>query len=319
MGFASPAILIGLLAIPVLVVLYLGHHQRGREAAEGFAARALAPSVTPRRPGWRRHAPMLAVLLALTVLVVAAARPRVTVAVPAKQASIVLATDVSGSMLAADVRPTRLAAARRAALRFVDRVPRKVEIGVVAFNQVPRVLEPPTRDRAAVVDALKRMSSSGATATGRAIETSTRLVRSGRDDTATPPPAAIVLLSDGTSTKGVDPVQAARAAGRRHVPVYTVALGTSRGTIEVRRAHGGTVTRAVPPDPRSLSRIADVSGGRAYTAAGASRLSDVYDGLGSRLGRRKEQRELTAGFAGGALALLALGAASSLRWFGRLI
>src|SRR4051794_31009968 len=103
MGFASPAVLIGLLAIPVLVVLYLGHHQRRREAAEAFAAPALERSVTPRRPGWRRHAPMLAVLLALTALVVAAARPRVTVAVPAKQESIVLATDVSGSMLAADV------------------------------------------------------------------------------------------------------------------------------------------------------------------------------------------------------------------------
>jgi Ca-activated chloride channel family protein len=128
-----------------------------------------------------------------------------------------------------------------------------------------------------------------------------------------------VLLSDGASTRGVPAVDVARDAARRKIPIYTVALGTPSGTITVPRKGGGTETRPVPPDPQSLAAIAQASGGRAATAATAGTLSDVYKKLGSQLGRRKVPREITAGFAGGALALLALGSALSLRWFGRLI
>jgi Ca-activated chloride channel family protein len=135
------------------------------------------------------------------------------------------------------------------------------------------------------------------------------------------PPSAIVLLSDGVSTKGVDPRQAAAAAGRLKIPIYTVALGTPGGTITVPRTDGGagTITRHVPPDPASLQAIAQASGGRAYSAANADDLSTVYQRLGSQLGRKQVPREITAGFAGAGLALLALGSALSLRWFGRLI
>lgn len=319
MTFTNPAVLLALLAVPVLVALYVTAQRRGRRAAEAFAAPAFTPSVAPSRPGWRRHAPMLVVLVAIAALIVAAARPRTSVAVPAEQASIVLATDISGSMLSTDVAPSRLVAAQKAAESFVAQVPKRVKIGVIAFNQVPRVLEAPTTDRPAVTNALESMRVSGSTATGEAIQTATRLLRSGSAATASPPPAAIVLLSDGVSVKGIDPVQAAQAAGKLRVPIYTVTLGTAGGTITVTNPDGSTQVKPVPPDPATLQRIAQVSGGKAYTAADSGHLSQVYQDLGSRLGRRTEQRELTSGFAGGALVLLLIAGASSLRWFGRLI
>jgi Ca-activated chloride channel family protein len=319
-SFAAPLVLLGLLVLPLAGLWYLRVQRDRRRAAEAFAAPQLLDSVAPLRPGARRHAPMLVFALALAVLIVGAARPRTTVAVPVERASIMLVTDVSGSMQARDIAPNRLVAARRAAQRFADGVPGKVNVGVMAFNQVPRVLQSPTRDRAAIRDALDRMSSSGGTATGEAIRAAVRVLGTAAGTGSTRPPAAIVLLSDGASTRGVDPVAAARAAGRLHIPVYTVALGTPGGTITIPRPGGsGTETRPDPPDPRSLAQIATASGGRSYTAADANRLSAVYDRLGSQLGHKKEQRELTSGFAGGAVVLLLAGAALSLRWLGRLI
>jgi Ca-activated chloride channel family protein len=262
---------------------------------------------------------MLAFALALAILVVAAARPETTVAVPINRAAIMLVNDVSGSMQATDVAPSRLVAARNAAKRFARRVPARVNVGVMAFNEKPQVLQSPTTDRAAVEAALDRLKVSGSTATGEAIQQATTVLRRVPGEGGRRPPAAIVLISDGSSTRGIDPVGAAQAAGRLHIPVYTVALGTPQGTITVPRANGGTATRSVPPDPQSLAQIARASGGRAYAAADADRLSRVYERLGSQLGRKNAKREVTAGFAGGGLALLLLGAAMSLHWFGRLI
>jgi len=318
-SFAAPLVLLALAAVPALVALYASHQRGRRRAAAAFVEPRLVASVAPHRPGWRRHAPMLVFLLALAALVVAAARPQRTVAVAVERASIMLATDVSGSMLATDVAPSRLVAARQAAKRFVAGVPRKFNVGVLAFNQTPTVLQTPTTDRAATAVALDRLSSSGGTATGQAIQVATGVLSRPGPDRGARPPAAIVLLSDGASTKGIDPVAAARRAGRLKIPVYTVALGTTRGTITVPGPGGMTQTRAVPPDPRSLAAVARASGGQAYSAADARRLSRVYERLGSQLGHKQVKRQLTAGVAGGALALLMLGSALSLRWFGRLI
>jgi Ca-activated chloride channel family protein len=322
-SFAAPLVLLALLAIPALVAWYaVLQRDRGRAAA-AFAAPALAPSVAPRRPRWRRHAPLLAFVLAVAILVVAAARPQRTVAVPVEQAQILLATDVSGSMLATDVAPTRLVAARRAAQKFVDDTPKRVKVGVMAFNQIPQVLQSPTTDRDDLSFALSRLRSSGGTATGEAITTATRVLAHAPAIDGKKPPSAIVLLSDGASTKGVDPVAAAQAARRLKIPIYTVALGTPGGTITVPRTPSnpaaGTVTKPVPPDEASLRRVAQASGGRSYSAATSTDLSAVYERLGSQLTRKKEPREITAGFAGAGLALLFLGSALSLRWFGRLI
>jgi Ca-activated chloride channel family protein len=320
-SFAAPLVLIALAAIPVLIALYGGVQRDRRRAATAFAAPALAASVTPRRPGWRRHAPMLVVLIAIAVLVLAAAKPQRSIAVPVERASIMLVTDVSGSMQATDVRPTRLEAARAAARRFVRAVPKGVNVGVMALSSKPRVLASPTRDRDAVNAALDQLTPRGGTGTGEAIQAATRILNHAPGVGGKRPPAAIVLISDGSSTGSIDPVAAAQAARKLHIPIYTVALGTAQGTITVPRpgGAGGTETRKVPPDPQSLSEIAKASGGKTYTAADASKLKDVYERLGSLLGTKKEKREITAGFAGGGLALLLLGAAMSLRWFGRLI
>jgi Ca-activated chloride channel family protein len=320
-SFAAPFVLVLLAAIPVLVALYGAHQRDRRRAAAAFAAPALSASVVPHRPRWRSHAPMLAFLLALAILIVAAARPQKTIAVPVERASIMLVTDVSGSMQATDVRPTRLSAARAAAKRFVAKVPKTVNVGVMALSSKPRVLASPTRDRPAIGAALDQLTARGGTGTGEAIQAATKILRRAPGVRGKRPPAAIVLISDGSSTGKVDPVAAAQAARKLRIPIYTVALGTRKGTITVPRPgdQGGTETRPVPPDPQSLAEVARASGGKAFTAADAGKLTDVYKNLGSLLGTKPAKREITAGFAGGGLALLLLGAAMSLRWFGRLI
>jgi Ca-activated chloride channel homolog len=222
-------------------------------------------------------------------------------------------------MTATDIQPSRLVAAKRAARRFVDEVPDRLNVGLVAFNSTPRVLQSPTRDRVVVKAAIDSMESSGGTATGEAIATATSALRRTAGPGERPPPAAILLLSDGKSTSGRDAAAAARAAARLKVPVYTVVLGTDQGTITVPRDGGGTATRPVPPDAESLAEIARVSGGKAYTAQTASGLKDIYESLGSQLGHENQKREITSAVTGGGLVLMLVGVAMSLRWFGRLI
>jgi len=318
-SFAAPLVLLGLALLPVLAIAYGRHQQVRARAAAAFSAPHLAASVTPTRPGWRRHVPMVAFALALALILVAAARPQTTVAVPVEHASILLMTDVSGSMEAQDVKPSRLVAARRAATTFVDGVPKQVNVGVMAFNQAATILQSPTTDRVAVKAALQRLRSSGGTATGEALRAAIRILTTTPGADGKRPPAAIVLLSDGKSTSGVTPLGAAQEAGRQHIPVYTVALGTATGTITVPRTGGGTETRQVPPDPAALRQIAAASGGQAYQAADAQRLRQVYERLGSQLGRKNEPRQISSLFAAAALALLLAGATLTLRWFGRLI
>jgi Ca-activated chloride channel homolog len=321
MSFGSPLVLIALVLVPLLVWWYVRQQRARRRAAGAFASPALLASVAPRRPGFRRHAPMLVFALALAVLIVAAAKPQRTVAVPIERASIMLVTDVSGSMQATDVKPSRLVAARRAARAFVDDTPREVNVGVVAFNGRPRVLQSPTADRQDILAALARLQPSGGTATGEAIASAVRTLRTPTARGRRPPPGAIVLMTDGASTRGKDPVQAAQEAKRAKIRVYTVALGTPEGTITVPRpgGAGGTETRRVPPDPESLAQIARASGGEAFTADDAGELKRVYERLGSQLGTENRKREMTAGFAGGALVLLLAGVGMSLAWFGRLV
>jgi Ca-activated chloride channel family protein len=321
-SFASPYVLLALLALPVLVGLYVGEQQRRQEAAEAFAVHRMQPSVAPRRPRWRRHLPQLAFLLAAVILIAAAARPQRTIATPVERASIMLATDVSGSMTATDVAPNRLVAAKQAARAFLDKVPARVNVGVMAFNQTPTVLSSPSTDREAARNAIARMTPSGGTASGEAIATAVTALRTNpasqgkRNGPAAP--AAIVLLSDGKSTSGRNAIAMAKSAGSAGIRVYTVALGTPNGTITVPRKTGGTTTVKVPPDPQALQAIAQAAGGKSFTAQSTDRLSEVYQQLGSQLGHKMTKREITADFAGGGLALLLLGGLMSLGWFGRL-
>jgi Ca-activated chloride channel family protein len=320
-SFGNPYVLLALLGLPLLAVAYVAEQRRRRLVARAFAVEKLQPSVAPRRPRWRRHMPVLAFALALAILVGAAAKPQRTIATPIERASIMLATDVSGSMTSRDVEPNRLVAAKRAARTFLDKVPAKVNVGVMAFNQSPAVLSSPSTDRQAARAAIASMRPSGGTATGDAIATAVTSLRTTHASGASgkkPPPAAIVLLSDGAATSGRDAVAAAKAAGNAGIRVYTVALGTSSGTITVRDRNGTMVTKPVPPDPAALARIASASAGKSFTAETADGLSQVYQQLGSQLGHKLQKREITAAFAGGGLALMLLGGVMSLGWFGRL-
>jgi Ca-activated chloride channel family protein len=260
---------------------------------------------------------MAAFALAIGALIVAAARPEKTIAVPIERASIMLVTDVSGSMEATDVQPNRLNAVKRAANGFVDAVPGQVNVGLLAFNQTSRVLQSPTRDRDAVHLAIERMRSSGGTATGDAIATAVKVLQRVPGDAGRRPPAAILLLSDGASQTGRSPQLAAQQAKRLKIPIYTVALGTQAGTIQVPQRGGGTKTQRVPPDPRALAEVATTSGGQTFAAATSAGLSSVYEKLGSQLSHHDEKRPVTSAFAGGGLVLLLAGAVASLAWFGR--
>jgi len=318
MNFVDPAFLVALVAIPLLIVWYVRQQRQRASAAAAFSAPALSASVTPRRPRWRRHIPMLAFAVALAVLIIAAARPERTVAVPVQTASIMLANDTSGSMAATDVKPTRLAAAERAANQFLHGVPASVRVGLIEFNTRVALLQSPTTDHALVSSALAQLRVTGGTAIGDALRTALHTLASVPKEGGKQPPGAIVLLSDGASDVGSDPITAAQQAASEHIPIYTVEMGTPNGTVTEKRGNR-TVTVPVPPDPAQLAEIARVSHGEAFTATNANGLDAVYQHLGAELGHKKVKHEMTASFAGGGLALLLLGGVASLAWFGRLI
>lgn len=318
MSFLHPAVLVALLAIPALIVWYARQQRRRAEAASAFVAPALVPSVTPRRPRWRRHVPMIAFAVALAILIVAAARPQRSIAVPVDTASIMLANDTSGSMAATDVAPSRLAAAEKAADRFLASVPGSVRVGMLEFNTHVTLLQSPTTDHALVRAALTQLRVTGGTAIGDALRTSLRALTNVPREGGKRPPGAIVLLSDGASDVGSDPITAAQQAAADHIPVYTVELGTPNGTVQEKRGNT-TVTVPVPPNPQQLAEIARISHGQAFTATDAKGLDTVYQRLGAELGHKRVKHEMTATFAGGGLALLLLGGVASLAWFGRLI
>lgn len=319
MSFASPVWLVALLLVPLAIATYLVADRRRRRSASAFASPQLLDSVAPSRPGWRRHAPIVVYLVAFTALALALARPEATVSVPDSRASVILATDISGSMEARDVKPTRLAAARKAALDFLDEVPDELRVGTVTFNHRVRSIEAPTTEREGVLETLRRLRSSGGTATGDAFSLSLDLLDRARTRRGQKPaPAAMVLLSDGAATHGEAPGPVAERAARLGIPVYTVALGTSSGSIQVRTPNGETVRRPVPPDRETMRQIAETTGGRYYQTADNLKLNEIYERLGKDVGRKDEKREVTAFFAGAAGLLLLLGGAMSLRWFGRL-
>ena len=314
MSFQAPVFLLALLLVPLAAAAYVAAQRRRRAAADAFASPAVRASALPRTPGWRRHAPMALYALALSALAVALARPEATFALPEEQAAVVLATDHSGSMRATDVAPDRLSAVKTAADRFLAEVPDRVRVGGVAFDHRTTVLAAPDTDRVPLRNAIDGLQATGGTATGEALASSLDLVRRGTQQ-GEQPPAAIVLISDGESTHGREPLPVAQEAADLGIPIYTVALGTPDGQL----VGSDGVSRPVPPDTATLAQIAEVSGGRAFTADDTEGLSAVYERLGSQVATEAEPREVTAAFAGGALAFVALGALLSLRWFRRLV
>jgi len=310
MSFQAPIFLLGLAVVPLaLAALALARRRPARYVVR-FPAMATLTSVVPRGGRWRRLVPPALLCLALAGLALALARPETTVAVPVEQASVVLVTDTSGSMNATDVAPSRLAAAKAAADRFLDRVPDQLRVGLVAFSDAPHTALRPTEDHEQVRAAVDRLVAEGGTATGDALAGALEAV-GGRGEKS--PPAAVILLSDGATQTGRDPAEVAREAAAAGVPVYTVALGTSGGRIE---ANGQVIP--VPPDPEALEEIAQLSGAASFAAEDAGALDEVYERLGSQIGTREERREISAGFAAAGLLLLGGAMAASVRWRGRL-
>jgi Ca-activated chloride channel family protein len=319
MSFADPLVLLALLAVPLLVRWYAGQQRRRARAASAFAAPALSASVAPQRPRWRRHLPMLVLLLALAALIIAAARPQRSVAKPVTDGAIMLADDVSSSMQATDVAPSRLRAAQRAANRFLASVPSTVQVGLLEFARTPAVLQSPTTDHGLAAGALDQMvHTSGGTAAGVAIQTALHELARVPKVAGKRPPGAIVMISDGASNVGVGPITAARQAAAQHIPIFTISVGTASGTIPIKRG-SRTVRTPVPVSGEQLAQIASASGGRTFKAADAAGVSAAYAHLAAHLGQKQVKQEITTSFAGGALVLLLLGGALSLRWFGRLV
>jgi len=317
MTFREPLLLLGLVLVPLALAAYVLAQRRRRRYAVRYPNVDVLAGVAAR--SWGRHLPAALALLAMSALVVALARPERTVAAEERQGTVVMVTDTSGSMRATDVRPNRLAAAKSAARTLVRELPDRYRLGLVSSGSVAEQQAEPSLDRAAVLAALERLRIGGATAMGDGLRLGLDAARvpPGRD--RRPLPAALVLLSDGKSTRGdADPIEVARAARRQGVRIYTVALGTQAGVLETRDASGAVRREPVPPDLRTLREIARITRGEFFTAASVERLRSVYANLGTEVTRRRERQEVTAAFAGGGLALLLLGAGAALLRTGRL-
>jgi len=314
---------LALLAGPAaLLVAYVVAQRARRKVAVRFTSVEMLASVAPRRPGWQRHIPAGALLVALVVLVIGLAQPARAVRIARQRATVMLVLDTSGSMIANDVVPSRLAAAQTQARQFVAALPAGVQIGLVSFNTSATVLAAPTSDRSSVIATIDGLQAGGGTATGDALALALKAIAAlpaGANNK--PAPAAIVLMSDGTPTIGNGDqsptqavAQAAAAAKAAAVPVNTIAFGTPTGSIVIR---GQDVP--VPSDPAAMAQIASQTGGRTYTAQTASELKSVYDQIGRIVGYDVHRRDITAWFSAVALVIALLAGAAALIWTQRII
>jgi Ca-activated chloride channel family protein len=319
-SFASPLFLLALVVVPATLAFLVIVNRRRARYPMAFTNLELLASVVETRRAWRRWVPVALLLLALASAATAVARPRVHLTVPQENATVVLLVDVSGSMRSNDVAPSRLDAAVGAMRRFIDRLPKKVKVGLVAFSSSADVLSQPTTDRETVKNGLAYLTPEAATALSSGIDAATRvIVKSLAANGVTHEqgsylPAAIVLESDGSQNRGTTtPVEAARHAKAAGVRVYGVALGTPGGTVEY--DYGLQTTKVpVPPDPGTVRSIARITGGRAFTVQDSDRLNTVYRDLGSSIGRKHERREITQWFAIASAVLLVGGVGVSRVW-----
>lgn len=330
--FVMPQRLWLLLAVVALAASYIALQARRSRYAVRFTNLALLDRVAPKRPGWRRHLPALLLLIALTGMVGAFAQPARMTRVPRERATIIVAIDTSLSMQATDVDPSRLVAAQAAANEFVDKLPARLNVGLVTFNGIAKVAVPPTQNRDELHAAIDQLRLGERTAIGEAIYASLDAIGvdtsdpgAGGDGTGDDPaddpadddpvPARIVLMSDGSTTVGRPDAQAAAAAKRAGVPVSTIAFGTPYGTIDL-EGQEGPISVAV--NPEALAAIANATDGTAFTAETGAELQQVYDDIGSSVGYTTEQRDITTTFVGVSLVFLFGTAVLSQLWFSRL-
>jgi len=351
MSFLWPDSLWLLLAVPLLVGLYIVVLRRRKKLALRYASLSMVREAIGVGQRARRHVPPILFLIGLTLMIVAMARPTAVVTLPTQHETIILAMDVSGSMRAVDVQPTRLAAAQEAARAFINDQPHNVKIGVVSFAGTAAVVQAPTENREDLIAAIDRFQLQRATAIGSGILVSLKAIfpdvefdlrasnpriqtsDTGKglslDNKAKGPPkdnekpvapgsyqsAAIILLTDGQTTTGPDPVEAARMAADRGVRIYTVGIGTVQG--EIIGWEGWSMR--VRLDEDTLKTIANITRGEYFYAGTATDLKKVYQGMNSKMVLQKQQSEITALFVAAAAVFVLLGAGFSLAWFNRLL
>jgi Ca-activated chloride channel family protein len=346
MQFLWPEFLWTLLAVPLLVLLYAWLLRRKKKLAVRYASLSIVKEAMGAGQSVRRHIPPALFLLAVAAMLVAAARPTAVVTLPSQQQSIILAMDVSGSMRATDVLPSRLEAAQTAAKSFLKELPRHVKVGIVAFAGSAQVAQLPTLSREDLVTAIDRFQLQRATATGNAIVISLATIfpdqgielaalQGGRDRargfsiddqkkekkewTPVAPgsytSAAIIMLTDGQRTTGVDPLEAAKMAADRGVRVYTVGIGTVDG--ETIGFEGWSMR--VRLDEETLKAVATKTNAEYFYAGTAHDLKKVYDALSSKLTVEKKETEISGLLALAAAGLSVLAAALSLLWFNRIL
>ena len=326
MSFEWPLALLCLLAVPLVLGAYVVARRRHSPYALAYPNLDVLAGVADGSGVWRRRLPPALFLLALATLAVAIARPHVDVMVEREQATVVLAIDSSGSMLADDVAPTRLEAAQAAVQTFLDDLPDQFRVGVVAFAGEPHVAAPVTRNRRVTREAVEYLAPLRGTAIGDAVARAAQLAAEATGipgggmlagffaAPASGPPAAVLLLSDGFQTQGtLSPLDGAARARELGVPVYTIALGTDEGRLEL---PGRTIP--VPPDRATLRHIADETDGRYFDAPTAEALRAAYGELGSLLSEEPGREEATFAFLLAAAALGFAAAALSAVWFSRI-
>lgn len=343
MTFIWPPLLLLLLVVPVGLWAYRSRDRRraarlaqfGASGLRGGAAAEAATAGAAPRPGWTRRIPAACTLVGVTILVFSLARPQSVIGVPRLEGTVILVFDVSGSMAATDVAPTRMEAAKTAALAFVERQPGSVRIGTVVFSDSGLSTQTPTTDRVAVLTAIQRLAPERGTSLGRGILAALQAIEIDADPTTTdyytnesaPPrpaptpvpagvyePSIIVLLTDGENTVEPEPLEAAQVAKDRGVRIHTVGIGSAEGTtleVEGFRVH----TRR---DDATLEAIATMTDGAYHPAASEDDLAAITADIGSRLVVRSEPLELTSLLAALGFGLLLVGGVTSLRWFGRM-
>ncbi len=339
MTFLWPQMLWLMAGLPLLVALYGYVLKRKNKLALRYASLSLVKEAMSATQRWRRHLPPALFLAAVIGMLVAMARPAAVITLPSQHETVILAMDVSGSMRADDVKPTRLAAAQAAARAFVNDTPRSTRIGIVAFAGSAALVQPPTHNREDILAAIDQLQLQNATAVGSGILVSLKAifpdqefeVRPSRtmsaaaggsqkrpEKSAAPgsyKSAAIILLTDGQTTTGPDPVDASRLAADRGVRIYTVGVGTPEG--QILTGEGWSIR--VRLDEDALKVVADLTRGEYFFAGNALDLKKVYEVLTARLVMEKKQTEITAFFSAVAAALALLAAGLSLAWFNRLL
>jgi Ca-activated chloride channel family protein len=325
--FLWPGFLWLLLFLPAAIGLYLLVLRGKKRSALKYASLSLVREAAGQGVRWRRHLPPALLAFALVAMIAAIARPAAVLTLPSNHETVILAIDVSGSMRASDVEPTRLEAAQAAARAFVAQQPRGSRIGVVAFAGSAAIVQAPTSNRRDVLAAIGQLQLQHATAVGSGILVSLKAIFPDQDFDLQQKPqapavapgsyssAAVILLTDGQTTTGPDPVDAARLAAERGVRVFTVGVGTDNGQILT----GEGWSMRVSLDEEALLAVAELTRAEYFYAGNAMDLKKVYESLRAKLVMEQQETEIGSLFTALAAAMVLASAALSLLWFNRIL